>query len=41
MTEFRGSTKIHKVLSVNYTVGKEVGMLVPTLLDEHTAVGFG
>lgn len=41
MTKVRGSTKSHKVFSVNYTVGMEVGMLVPNLLNEHTEVGFG
>lgn len=30
-----------KVLSVNYTLGKEMSMLVPDLVYKHTAVGFG
>lgn len=40
-TKARGSTKTHKALLVNYTLGIEIGALVPVLLYNHTTVGFG
>lgn len=37
----RGSTNTQKVLLVSYTVGIEIGVLVPDLLSKLTAVSFG
>lgn len=41
MTKVRGSSSNQKDLLANYTLGTEIGILVPNLLYKHTAVVFG